>query len=239
MKIAICENDLLDEKFLRLTLEYLLKAKDLSYSIVSFTSGKQMLTALETDHFDISFLDIYLDEVDGVVLANKIRKDSKQTSIIFTTSSEEHMADGYALGVVHYLVKPFNESDVHEALNRSMKKIQEQEPCIEVIVRRRRELIFFRDIKYVESQNRCSVLHTTFGEKAVYESLNQLEKKLTDPRFLRCHRSFLVNMDNVMALEVQDFLLFSGEKIPMKRDELKKLRARYASYRLDIVREDK
>ncbi|MEO1770007.1 LytR/AlgR family response regulator transcription factor [Candidatus Enterococcus ferrettii] len=238
MKIAICEDELADEQFLRQTLELLLNEQNLSYSMISFTSGKQMLAALETESFDISFIDIYLDEVDGVALAKEMRKNNRNSAIIFTTSSQEYMAEGYTLGVLHYLVKPFSIADVKEALDRALLKVKEYERCLEVVVHRRKELIFFRDIKYVESQSRCCVLHTTSGEKAVYENLNRIEKQLEDPSFLRCHRSFIVNMDNVMALETQDFVLFSGEKVPMKRDNVKALREAYVQYRLNAVRKE-
>lgn len=238
MRIAICEDELADEQFLRQTLELLLDEQNLTYAIVSFASGTQMLAALETECFDLSFIDIYLDEVDGVTLARKIRQTSREAAIIFTTSSKEYMAEGYELGVLHYLVKPFTGSAVKEGLDRAMQKITEEDRCLEVVVQRRKELIFYRDIKYIESQSRCCVLHTVSGEKAVYTTLDKLEAQLDDPRFLRCHRSFLVNMNNVMELAAQDFVLFSGEKVPIKRNESKLIRDTYAIYRLNHVRKE-
>lgn len=238
LKIAICEDNRDDEQFLRITLENILEARGLSYSLISFTSGEQMLAALEKEDFDLSFIDIYLGEANGVTVAKKVREKNKYATIIFTTSSKEFMSEGYSVGAAHYLVKPFQANLVMDALDRGLQVMNEDNSYSEFVINRRKEIVFHRDIKYVESQRRCCVLHTVTGEKALYGKLSEIEAKLDDPRFLRCQRSFLVNMDNVMDVTKEDFLLFSGESIPINRTNANEIKTAYTKYRVGKVRGD-
>lgn len=238
LKIAICEDNREDEQFLRITLENILEARGLSYSLISFTSGEQMLAALEKEDFDLSFIDIYLGEVNGVTVARKVREKNKYATIIFTTSSKEFMSEGYSVGAAHYLVKPFQAKQIMDGLDRGLQVMNEDNSYSEFVINRRKEIIFHRDIKYVESQRRCCVLHTITGEKALYGKLSEIEESIKDARFLRCHRSYLVNMDNVMDLTKEDFHLYSGERIPINRKTTGAIKEAYMKYRIRKVRGD-
>lgn len=237
IKIAICEDKLEDLSFLQDCLQKLLIENQISYTLTSFTSGKDMLQALEEDRFALSFIDIYLDEVDGIVLAKKIRAQNREAAIVFTTSSEAHMAMGYQIGVLHYLLKPFVLKDVEEALNRALRMVAVSERYSEVTVKRQKEQLLHREIRFVESQNRSCVFFTESSEKQVYCRLDALEEQLDDPRFLRCHRSFLVNMDKIVGIEKREFILDDQTRIPMNREKAKQLQADYANYKIRQVRE--
>lgn len=237
IKIAICEDKLEDLTFLQQCLQKLLKENQISYTLTSFTSGKDMLHSLEEDYFAISFIDIYLDEVDGIVLAKKLRAQSREAAIVFTTFSEEHMAVGYQIGVLHYLLKPFILEDVEEALNRALRTVAVSEQSSEIVVNRQKEQLLHRELFSIESQNRCCVLVTESGEKQVYCRLDQLEDQLNDSRFLRCHRSFLVNMDKIVGIEKREFILSNCTRIPINREKSKHIQASYTRYKIQKVRE--
>lgn len=237
IKIAICEDKLSDLTFLQTCLHQLLTEKQVSYTVTSFTSGKDMYQALTEESFTISFIDIYLDTVNGILLAQRIREKNRHAAIIFTTSSQEYMAEGYQIGVLHYLVKPLTIEGVEEALDRALRTTKISERYIEVTVNRQREQILLRDINFVEFQNRVCILFTNDGEKTVYIRLNELEEMLNDPRFLRCHRSFLVNMDKVVGIEKREFLLADHHRIPINREQAKELQQSYARYKIKKVRE--
>lgn len=237
IKIAICEDKLSDMAFLQESLHKLLTERQLSYTLTSFTSGKDMLEALEEEQFAISFIDIYLDEINGILLAKRIRSENRNAAIVFTTSSSQHMAEGFQIGVLHYLLKPFTVEAVEEALDRGLRMAEISEQSIELTINRKKEQLLHREIHYVESQNRCCILHTDLGEKSVYLRLDVLEEQLADPRFLRCHRSFLVNMDQIIGIEKREFILADQQRIPMNREQAKQLQQQYARYKIKKVRE--
>lgn len=237
IKIAICEDRLSDMTFLQECLHKLLTEKKISYTLTSFTSGKDMFQALEQENFAISFIDIYLDEINGILLAKRIRAENRNAAIIFTTSSQQYMAEGYQIGVLHYLLKPFAIEGVEEALDRALRTVEISEQYIELTINRQKEQILHREINYVESQNRSCVLFTDLGEKTAYIRLEELEKKLNDPRFLRCHRSFLVNMDKVIGIDKREFIMVDQRHISMGREQVKQIQQRYARYKIKKVRE--
>lgn len=239
LKLAICEDRQEDLNYLEQHLKQFLTKETLDFTITTFTSGKSMLEVLEKRQFDLYFIDIYLDEVNGILLAEKIRLTNKEAAIVFTTSSAHHMAEGYQLGILHYLLKPFTREDIKESLRRALRVIQVKDRSIEVMVERIATRIFHKQIQYVEFRNRYCTLFTDRGDKVVYCSLNELEDQLDDPRFLRCHRSFLINMDEVIGMKTRDFLMSDGREIPMSREHAKKLREAYAKYKINRVREER
>lgn len=239
INIAICEDKLEDMTFLQESLHQLLTEKELSYNLTCFTSGRDMLEALGKQRFAISFIDIYLDEISGIMLAQKIREENREAPIIFTTRSQDYMADGYELGVLHYLVKPFTYEHVAEALERALRVAKYSEQYLEVRVNREMEKILFREIYYIESQNRYCIINTTNDEKSVICRMDDLESQLeNDPRFLRCHRSFIVNMDKIYSAEKLDFVLNDKRRVPMNRETLRQLKDTFTNYRINKVREE-
>lgn len=238
IKIAICEDQLEDLNFLQEHLHQLLTEKEISYNITCFTSGKDMLKCLEKQLFSIYFIDIYLDEVSGILLAQTIREKNREAPLVFTTRSQDHYVDGFELGVLHYLTKPFTYEQVKEALERSLKVASYNEQFLEVVVNRERMYLLYREIVFIESQNRYCRIVTTSGDFMVYTRLDDLEEQLVDARFLRCHRSFIVNMDKIAWVEKRDFILINSQRIPMTRDAVKRHKAAFADYRIKKVREE-
>ena len=90
--------------------------------------------------------------------------------------------------------------------------------------------IAYRDILYIESSNSKCLIHTVSGGvHTAYKTLNTIEKELNAPCFLRCHQSFLVNMDHVRQIG-KEFLLSNGETIPIRQRGVKPVRQAYMAY---------
>ena len=90
--------------------------------------------------------------------------------------------------------------------------------------------IAYRDILYIESSNSKCMIHTVSGRvHTAYKTLNTIEKELNDSCFLRCHQSFLVNMDHVRQIG-KEFLLSNGETIPIRQRGVKPVRQAYMAY---------
>ena len=90
--------------------------------------------------------------------------------------------------------------------------------------------VLYNDILYVESINSKCILHSEAGEAyTVYKTLNTIEKELGDRRFLRCHQSFLVNMDHIKQIGAQ-FLLSDGILVPIRQRGVKSVRQAYMDY---------
>ena len=236
MKIAICDDVLADRDTLIDYLRRALDARRLSGEIRAFESGERLLDAISAEHFPICFLDIYMQGISGVGVARKIREKDKQAAIVFTTSSKEHMAEGFEVGAAHYLVKPYTRQAVDEALERCIRQAGQPEKYLEILANRRARQVLFSQIRYVESRDKSCTVYATGEELRTWASLDELEGQLNDPRFLRCHRSYIVNMDFVSDVRGKDFLLTDGGLIPIRREDYQQMRDIFDEYSFEKMR---
>lgn len=236
MIIAVCDDQITEGRALAGCLASILSDRKLSGRPLCFSSSDEMLEAMGNGTFPINFLDIYMDGMNGVELARMIRERNPRAAIVFTTSSRDHMADGFDVGAVHYLTKPFGRADVEVALDRCLMLSNSAEPYLELRIQREIKKVMYSQILYIESQNRCCIVHTLGDEIRSYIRLDQLQEQLKDPRFLRCHRSYIVNLDCIQSIRGNDFLLISGIPIPLRREKRAEFKAAFENYYFEKTR---
>lgn len=239
MYISICDDNERERKILGAYVHKAVKKLQLFYNVVTFESGEQLLDFMEKGKScPINFLDIYMQGINGVDLADRILNIDRNAAIVFTTTSPDFMAEGFQLGAVHYLVKPIQYQNVEIALSRCLRYAGKAERYIELSVDREIRRILFSKIVYVEFQNRYCLIHTEDAVLKSYLRLGDLEEKLTDPRFLRCHRSFLVNLDYVSSVSGYNFILRDGTFIPVRREERAAMKSKFENYYFEKARQD-
>lgn len=236
MRIAVCEDQKSDRERLILCLEEELVSRKLEAQILVYGSGEALLEAAGQIPFHIYFLDIFMSGINGVTVAKNLRRQDKETAIVFITSSQDYYAEGFAVGAVHYLIKPFAKADISEALGRCLRQVGEKERYIELTVNRENRRILLSDLIWAESKDKVCYLHLYSGECRSYLQLDELERLLDDSRFLRCHRSYLVNMDEVTGFEKGDFCMTDAAKIPARQAERTRLRMEYENYLFEKMR---
>lgn len=234
MRIAICDDYKDDAEKLYKMVKEVLDEKRIAVTIKVFDNGE---TLLKNSNFDIYFLDIYMGELDGVKVGYELSKKDSKNAIVFTTTSKDHMADSYSIGALHYLVKPFTKADVNTALERCLRVVKHVDPYLEVLINRVKKKILTAKIRYIESQNRFSYIYTDFDVYKVYLRLEDLKKMLHEEKFLRCHRSYLINLDYVDRIVDNDFILNDGTLIPLKRNQKILYKTYYEDYLFKQVRE--
>ena len=237
MHIAVCDDNGQERGLLLAQLQKELDARSIKADVVSFASGDALLEAMRTLHFQVYFLDIYMQGISGVQVARRIRAVNKHAAIVFTTSSPDHMAEGFDVGAAHYLVKPFAREDVGRALERCLRSVGYTGRYVALSVNRQPRRVMLSAICYAESQDKYCVLHTQDGPLRVLARLDEIEARLDDERFLRCHRSYLVNMDAVTGgADSGAFILRDGTTIPIRREGKASVRARFEDYTFKKIR---
>ncbi len=199
MKIAICDDDKAVLEQLRGFIRQYAARRMLDYTILEFDQSERLLKAVRRNpDIRILFLDIYMSPLSGMDLAETLRAEGNDCAIIFVTISTDHYARSYEVNADHYLVKPITYSRVETTLNR----------CETLLVSAARYASFFsgghefqvpfRQIRFVEVFRNQTVIHAD-GELSIRCTLETVMNQLSDPRFIRTHRSFLLNMDYVAA----------------------------------------
>ena len=236
MLIAVCDDRAEDRALLMSVLRAALERRRVQAEVRPFPNADALLSAMERERFSVCFLDIFLDGISGVAAARRIRRAKYPAAIVFTTSSPDYMADGFEVGAAHYLVKPFTPQAVETALDRCLYLVGEAERFVEVTVDREPRRVLLSELCYAESMDKTCILHLRAGEVRTWLPLDELERLLDDPRFLRCQRSFLVNLDFVKAVQGPDFLLTGGELVPLRREGRAELKARFERYLFEKTR---
>lgn len=229
MQIAICDDDTLDRNIIRELLYRYFKTKPVTCRITEYESGSNLLYEIEDGgHFDLVILDIYMNDLLGIDVARRLRQLQYQGEIIFLTTAPEYAIDSYDVAAAGYLLKPHS----YQRLSAAMDRVLRHFDADVYHVRSRSAIICvpYDEILYVESSNTKCILHRTCGAcYTIYKRLGDVARELNDDRFLRCHQSYLVNMQHVCAVD-NDFELTSGAVVPIRQRGRREIRQAYCAY---------
>ncbi|MCE1196306.1 LytTR family DNA-binding domain-containing protein [bacterium] len=202
-----------------------------------FLSGEELLESISAGQaFDLLFLDIYMNGADGIEVARKVRETGAAGEIIFATSSAEHAVNGYQVRAIQYLLKPLADEELIAAMDQALETLAlRSNRCILIQNRSGSYRIPLKEIVFAESNAKIVRIHTLKdGSIEYYDRLDNFERQCGDQRFLRCHKSFLVNLDFAYSIQENAIRLFTGEdiRISMSVSEARKIFTRHAARRL-------
>lgn len=231
-RILICEDDKNDLRMLQEAISrFFIQNSYLGTpSFTIFTSGEAFLAATrEPAQFDIAFLDIFMDKMTGMEVAEEIRKTDNKIHIIFLTTSIDYAVDSYDVQATGYLVKPLQE----DKFDKLLTKVFGYKPQPKLIVKQKKDLryLYYDEIVYADSEGRNLHIHVNNRPSVtILKKLDILEERLDDHRFLRCHQSFLVNMDYITDVTDTMFILTTHEAVPIRQRDYAKMKSEYHRY---------
>jgi DNA-binding LytR/AlgR family response regulator len=205
-------------------------------TISKFERGDDLLADIKYKQYDILFLDIYMEGKNGVETACTIRDTGLDCIIIFTTTSLDHALDGFEVGAMHYLIKPLNYEKVESGLDRCNQIFSQSTQYIEVKSGRTITRILLKDLIFAEVYSNTLLIHTVSKEVKTYVSLDNFMKLLPAENFLRCHRSYVVNMNFITSQDDSDFILKDNVRIPIPKKDKQLMRQKYSDYLFSRVR---
>jgi len=180
---------------------------------------------------DVCFLDIIMPEMDGITLAARMRKEGYGGHIIFLTTANDYAAQSYKVNAFSYLLKPPNKTDVVNILHKLENKlVADDSGGIPVKTKQMTKFVLFKDISHVEVIKHNVHFRQINGKEIVITAVFSeiIPKLLEDSRFARCHRSFVVNMDDIDYIQDDMAVMRSGKNIPISKSYLD-LKQKYSS----------
>jgi len=231
MRIAIIDDIASERESLKARVNTQLARLSLDAGIWDFASGADFLSAAGKERFDLVFLDIYMENENGVDTAKALRCFDTDCLIVFTTTSTDHALDGFRVRAFHYLVKPYTDADLAALFDEIVKRLPEADRYMELnttggIVRLR-----LREILYAEHYQHQIHIHRTDGRETVTrKTFREFTAGLTDGRFFLCSRGVLVNLEHADDFDGTDFVLKNGERIPVSRDLAKAARQAFGDF---------
>lgn len=216
LSIAVCDDEIIECARMAEKIRGTLEKMKVPCFVRQFNSGEALLHA--ADDFDMIFLDIMMEGIDGMRTAEALRRKDFDRPLVFVSSSREYVFDAYDVEAFWYLVKPVEEEKLKKVLGRAVKKKGAVSSDFILVNReRQKKKIFLRDILYFEIRGRLIDVHKTDGVFNYYEKIGILEKELCEKGFFRCHKSYLVHLKYVKGYTRQEAILDNGEKIPVSK----------------------
>ncbi len=220
LAIAICEDTSAD----RDRIEAAIVSSGVDCVCDFFESGEAFLERFASGKYDLVFLDVFMGGMTGVDVAKRIRTVDPEVMLAFATTSGDFAMEGYRARVERYLLKPFQDEDVHEVIASAAKRVGlKKERSLEFAG----EAIPHSRIRFIEQNNHVTVIHLMGGgERRRRGRLDDVEAELPCPPFFRCHKSYLVNLDHAKSIDrdLNMFELDGDERAYIRRASMAEAR---------------
>ena len=233
MKIAICEDQAVQVNLLNNKIKKWANDYDIEVTINNFTTAESFLFEWEDyDKYDIIFLDIKLGKISGVELSNIIREKNKNVDIVFVTGFFKYALHGYKVGALQYLMKPIKISDLYFCLNKTQERISNKNDKYMMILETPKKYIKLNcnEIHYCIMFSPYIDIHTSSEKITVRKKISELEREIPSKYFIRCHRSYIVNLIYVKSITKDSVVLESGIRIPISRGRYKDINDTFINY---------
>ncbi len=220
MKIAIVEDEKIYMEDLQNTL-FGWKPDNMELEVASFYTGEEIVKRYcsECSEYDLIFMDIKLDGIDGLEAARQLREAGYEGAIAFLTSHTDfkYVQDGYNVSALHYFEKPIKKENIEACINLLATNNHFKHLYFKYLYNGKEIFISCKEILYFESQRNYIVIHTLNSKLSPYKYKGNISSVLSQvPKsFVQCHRSYVVNMTHVVLIKNKDLFMRSQEQIPI------------------------
>lgn len=234
LQIAIFEDSAADAAL----LVELIEKSGIRSEWETFESEETFLRSFRAGRYDLVFLDIYVagagggSVAAGIHLAEQIRETDRYVTLAFITVSPAHTLESYRLGAIKYLEKSGKDwelmaGDVKETLEFALVKRKTRAVIALWMAGGKHMDVPLDDIQYFEQQGHVVAVHTYSSDVLLTSQsvkLNEIENRLPSPPFLRCHRSYIVNLSYALSVdrEAHAYIMKSGDIVYIRRGGLRK-----------------
>jgi DNA-binding LytR/AlgR family response regulator len=219
-----------DEPVARRGIEEYVAQTEHLHLVASCENVMKATAAMTGQHVDLLFLDIHMPRMSGIEFLKTLQYPPLT---ILTTAFSEYALDGYALDVVDYLLKPITFERFMRAINKALEihrlrqhvrdpnsettGMQPIAPYFFVKCDNRYEKVMFNEVRYIEALQNYVVIHTRDKKMITYLTLSGIEAQLPKDSFIKIHKSFVVSVNAIQAIEGSDVVVGST-RIPISRN---------------------
>lgn len=219
-RVALADGDPLCRERFCAYLERFSKETGERFRVRTFEDGEQIIRKYRAE-YDVVFMDVELQFVDGVTAAQEIRRQDGKVVIIFLSAMDACAAvKGYQVGALDFLLKPLDYAAFSSAMERALGRLRRRRRYIYVANKNGVLRLDCARIHYIEVDGRDLVYHTADGDLTGPGTLREVEDSLTEGPFFRCGKGCLVNLEHVDGLFNGDAVVH-GATVQVSRSKRK------------------
>ena len=209
-------------------------------NITCFSNGEAVLRDFMPGKFNIVFMDIIMDGMNGIETSKKLRELDPQLIIIFITTSSEYAFETFPVHPFDYIMKPFQCERIYQVLSEAIRVIDAPDPIITVRVSRSVYKIRQRSISAVIANDHTVEIVMSNGNSHLCSmAFREFEDMLRDSaNFLECNRGVIINMDYVLSLNIEKntINMKDGMNFPIRYRDRAKIIERFNQYQFSRIR---
>ena len=235
--IAVVDDTRLDsERLQRGINKWFYDNEHTTTNLTYYPDGQSLLKTFERDKFQLIFIDIIMDSINGIETVRKLRELDNKVLIVFTTTSPEFAFDAFPLHPFDYVLKPYDNDRLAQVLSEAIRFLDSPEPSITVRVSRSSYKILIRDISAVLARDHTVEVVTTGGNCMLCSmKFGEFEAMFkNEMRFLECNRGIIINMDCVQTLskDKSAFIMKDGSHYAMRVRQHKDVLTKFTQYQI-------
>lgn len=224
MNIAICDDETEYANDIRVHLNQYSSEHGLTFDIYDFNSGEEILASNTV--FDIAFLDIEMDGINGIEVGRELQKANPDLVLIYVTAYNHYLDDALDLGITRFFDKPIDSQRFYEGMDKTISKIDNTELRFYLKDSNKGVVtVRSKDIIFVEIIGRKTKIHTKSHEYLSKDGIKIWKARLNKSYFEIPHNSYIINT-NFITYYCKDYIMLDYKyNIPIafsKRSEFKR-----------------
>ena len=232
-RVAICDDEMTSLLINKTLTEQILEEENIEYEITTFEDMLTMIKGVmdEDADYDLLLSDILAVGMNGIEAAEEIRRLGDKLPIVFISSTAEFALDGYRVNALRYLQKPVQMDKLKEAILEAYANVgKKKKDYLSFQVADRFYKINLDDIIYLESMGRDTHVVTKTETIVVHAKFSDMEKQVPANRFVRCHRSYIINLSEVKDIARYRFLTKNDVEIPISQLQYTDVKKDFIAY---------
>lgn len=235
VRIAVVDDDQNERHRISTEVKDYLSRHHLKIECKAYSSGTEFLKYSELHDLFLVFMDIFMDDMDGIETVRRLRKSSGDTLVVFLTNSTEHWKDAFSFHAFDYLLKPVDPEAMARTLDDAFGALKADERSFVFYASDKRHVsVPCREILWVTSDSNYLNLKTDKEQFRLRMTFSHICDELTgDAAFAVINRGILVNLSHVMRIENAACVMDDGTILPIAQRKQTAVRQRFVDWKFD------
>lgn len=233
-KIAICDDDSLQVSHLETQISKYLDEINVHYEIDGYYKGNRLVKAMRTqaDNYQLIFLDIEMEDINGIETAKLLRNLDKSFVLIYVTSYEQYALESFEVSPFRYLIKPVSTEKLRDVLSDVLVELTAKQKFLFYQVGMEHFQVILDNIVclYSEFGRKIHLELVSGSDTSFYGRISAIEKELPPTHFVKVNSGTMINLNHIASFNRNDVTMINGNCIAISRSRKKAVRTAYSHF---------